>query len=296
MSSKPPRSDTANFAAQRLAVLAHELLAPTRFAYETAYRQKEVLTGDRLMPTTMRAKEVDDLLTTLEYIEALVDSISYATDLRHVAPSMRYSPEMVRIFDLVNHVNRICITFGRKYSRSPIELSVDIPTDLRLYIDHRAITQIFMNLITNSIKYSVSRSGSPPKIAFRSELLSASDVLTSTHLASENPHFLQNLDLESTELGLLVEVIDYGVGVAVSDSQKIFDHGYRSTERILPGIFGAGLGLPTVRELLRDHRADIWLENAKAPTCFAISSQIICLAVSTRARAFGKAWRKHEHQ
>lgn len=58
---------------------------------------------------------------------------------------------------------------------------------------------------------------------------------------------------------VLIEVRDYGVGIAEEDLPHIFEKFYRGTDS--GGTIGSGLGLALVRSVARSHHGKVWAEN-----------------------------------
>lgn len=101
-----------------------------------------------------------------------------------------------------------------------------------IFADRDRISQVLSNLFTNAIKYS-------PK----------ADKIMVT--------------VDQTETDVVVEVQDFGIGIAAADQPKIFERFFRAAgkdEKTFPGF---GIGLFIVNEILSLHHGKIWVKSEK---------------------------------
>jgi two-component system sensor histidine kinase KdpD len=109
-------------------------------------------------------------------------------------------------------------------------LEVDVSADLPLVpVDYFQIEQVFINLISNSTKYSPQ------------------GTVIGIRAYSEDKHLLR------------VVVRNQGPHVAVGDLERIFDKFHRVTEA--DRVTGAGLGLSICKGIIEAHGGRIWAEN-----------------------------------
>lgn len=127
------------------------------------------------------------------------------------------------------------------------EIRIDIEGDKDLWIegDRRRIQRVFINLLTNAIRYSPQRGR--VRISFET-----------------SPP-----DSPSGPLNLLFKIEDEGPGIAQSDLPKVFDLFYkRDTDGIKSGT---GLGLYFCKVVVEAHGGKIWAENREgAGAAFSI--------------------------
>ncbi|MCP3904444.1 MAG: cell wall metabolism sensor histidine kinase WalK [Planctomycetes bacterium] len=64
------------------------------------------------------------------------------------------------------------------------------------------------------------------------------------------------------EDGLVVKVVDTGIGLADEELERIFEKFYRAKDERITGITGSGLGLALAREVIRLHGGDITVISA----------------------------------
>jgi PAS domain S-box-containing protein len=70
-----------------------------------------------------------------------------------------------------------------------------------------------------------------------------------------------NVNVEVTDMHLIVEVADSGIGIRAEETDLIFDKFYRSKDPRTSDVTGTGLGLSVARELIRLHRGDITVRS-----------------------------------
>jgi PAS domain S-box-containing protein len=98
--------------------------------------------------------------------------------------------------------------------------------------DKDRIGQVIMNVLTNAIRYS-------PK----------ADTVV--------------VRLSSDQENACVSVQDFGFGIAKEDQQKIFDRYYQISDSGKQPFAGLGIGLYLAREIIKQHRGEIWVESSK---------------------------------
>ena len=136
-----------------------------------------------------------------------------------------------------------------------IELVFDLPPKLPVIrADRDRLGQALHNLVGNALKYT------PPggKVTVRVE-------------TPENN-------------GLVVHVIDTGIGIDAEECERIFDRFYRANDRRIAHVTGSGLGLALAREIARLHGGDIAVES-KLDEGSTFSISLPCPEQSSSQRA-----------
>jgi len=113
-------------------------------------------------------------------------------------------------------------SFTRLAQQNNLSLSCEIPMDIWLDCDAQAFEKIIFNLIANAIKYTPT-GGSIQVIAFK--------------------------DADNFTL----DIIDTGIGIEPSSQAKIFERFQRADDEKNQGVFGVGIGLSLVNELVKAH-------------------------------------------
>ena len=120
-------------------------------------------------------------------------------------------------------------------------LQLEEVTDVQVLGDKDRLGQVLINLLTNAIKYSPE----------------ADTVI---------------VRVSADEHNAIVSVQDFGIGIAETHQEKIFERFYQvndGTEKTFPGL---GIGLYISSQIVRGHHGRLWAESAKgAGTTFYLS-------------------------
>ena len=113
-----------------------------------------------------------------------------------------------------------------------ILLKTNIPKGLSLALaDKTQVSRVFINLISNAIKFIPEKSGLINISAFES-----SDCVQ-------------------------INISDNGIGMSQEDSEHIFDEFYRVDNAINQKVKGTGLGLSLVKNIINAHQGTIWVDS-----------------------------------
>lgn len=108
-------------------------------------------------------------------------------------------------------------------------------------VDRDAITRVFINLFSNSIKYSPLEA-----------CLSEEEKLKRKKILCQ---------IESKKNEILVMIKDYGIGIPHSLLESIFERFFRADNSNTRKIGGTGLGLWISKEIIEAHGGKIWCES-----------------------------------
>ena len=111
-------------------------------------------------------------------------------------------------------------------------LLIEGKTGAQIVGDRDRLEQVFVNLLTNAVKYSPN---------------SDKVLLSLSHTSDE----------------AIVSVQDFGIGIDISHHQKIFERFYQVTdpeEKTYPGL---GMGLYISHEIVDRHHGRMWVESKK---------------------------------
>lgn len=126
-----------------------------------------------------------------------------------------------------------------------IELRINEVPPIQLPMDAQALSQVLVNLLTNAIEYT--------QIGGR-VVLRAFD-LARTHYQLPENHYPVMITLPVR--GVVVEIQDTGLGIAVTDYMRVF----QEFVRLSPQQQGVGLGLSVSQRLVRLHGGEIWVSS-----------------------------------
>jgi len=135
--------------------------------------------------------------------------------------------------DLRVIVDEVLSMLGPTLREHAIRVDVHVPSDLpRVDGDADLIKQVFINLVTNAVKYS-SR-GTAVTVRAREEAVS-----------------------------ILVSVADQGVGIPKDEIGSVFDKYFRSRSHKDSKLEGLGLGLAIVKNIVEQHGGGVRAESAE---------------------------------
>lgn len=159
-------------------------------------------------------------------IERLIRLVFDLLDLSKIeAGKIEIKREKVDILLLAED---ILSAYETELSKKRIIFKKDIPADIGfLWADHDKISQAIINILNNSIKFTLA-GGS---IAFK---------------------------VEGSDKNISFEISDTGPGIPKEYFQKIFDKFERITAEKQEGT---GLGLPIAKDIVELHKGKIWVES-----------------------------------
>lgn len=128
-------------------------------------------------------------------------------------------------FRLDQQIRDVILTMEYHWSLKDIELSVQLQ-EAYCYANVDLLSQVWINLLDNAIKFT------PTHGQIRIELLHA-------------------------QSGLVVKVIDTGIGMTEDEQQRIFERFYKSDRSRNPEKKGSGLGLSIVHKIIELHHGQI---------------------------------------
>lgn len=141
----------------------------------------------------------------------------------------RYRCEDAMIEDVVGPALR---AVDARRERDGFAISVTRPDEPlpAVSVDVQAMSQVFVNLLDNAMKYS----GQARRI---------------------------RVDLSQRDGNVAVSVTDSGIGIAPGDQEKIFHQFYRGNAAVAGRVTGTGLGLAIARHVVRAHRGRIEVDS-----------------------------------
>jgi signal transduction histidine kinase len=206
-----------------VAMVSHELRAPLT----SVEQQLSVILAGIIGEVNERQKEM--LGRAKERTHALLTLINDLLDLSKIeAGFVIQKKEPTQITEVLEKVIELLRHEAEKKNIS-LRLSFD-PGLLQVMADRGNMEEVFINLVSNGIKYT-SEGGS----------VSLSARIEGSHLC--------------------VEVSDNGIGISAEDLPRIFDKFYRVKNAQTRKITGTGLGLPIVKGILEAHLGSIEAES-----------------------------------
>jgi signal transduction histidine kinase len=199
-------------------------------------------------------KKKDDKSFIKRYFNSYMEAILYSAELQiqqattslymsktrtNIPRSKKYILSKTSLKDILYKSRTTVIPIAREMGVKFDNIVIDVPAWL-LFIDEFAFTTVFYNLLTNTIKYR-----------------------------NRNLDFHVNISGYETSNNFIINVSDYGLGIAPEDRSKIFLLGFRG-ENVAKKNIGFGIGLSLVKQIINDFGGEIKVASFKSPTRFEI--------------------------
>jgi PAS domain S-box-containing protein len=191
-----------------------ELLLEEKITDEQRHKLEIILRNSKRL-----ARLIQGLLDT-----AMIDSMNISLDRKPVI-----------VYDLVRNAAEDMKTVA---SIKNIPINIDIPKNLIVDGDKGILTQVFLNVIDNAIKFTIS-----------------GEVKITGQEEKENIH---------------IRIIDTGIGIPEDKIGSIFDRFYQVDSSNKRRFGGTGLGLWISRNFVEAHGGKIWAESKNKGSTFHI--------------------------
>lgn len=200
-------------------IISHDLKSPfLGILGLTELLKEEILKSDNQL--MMNLIEKMDKAVNNQY--KLVDNLLDWTRIQ--SGKMAYEPENFVLTEVINNSVEALENFS---SQKNIRIEKNMEKDFNVFADKKMITSVFMNLLTNAIKYSYSDSG------------------INIIVSQKNDDFVS------------VQIKDNGVGITEENISKIFSLDSNLSTEGTEKEKGTGLGLIIVKEMLLKNGGDI---------------------------------------
>lgn len=205
-----------------IGMASHELKTPITTLKGLTQLLKRRLEKQGLSESVAALSTMDN---QIDKLTRLVNDLLDVTKIR--AGRLVYEEERLALDALVRDV----VEIARQLSDTHM-LTVDGVSDGYVIGDSDRLGQVFLNLISNAIKYSPQ----------------ADRV---------------DIQIGSSDGRAIVSVRDYGVGIPKEHHGKIFERFYRVYDERTRGLPGLGMGLYISQEIVKRHGGEITLESAE---------------------------------
>ena len=181
---------------------------------------------------------IDDKEINMKYLKRADKSvdrmINIVEDLEVISRLETEQSQLdIQSFDIFSLVEEVFEALEMKAGQMNISLKIDNESQAKLVLgDRDKMQQVFMNLISNSIKYG--KDGGTTTVRF--------------------------FDMESN---MLIEVADNGIGIDTESLDRLFERFYRVDKNRSREIGGTGLGLAIVKHILEGHNQQINVRSTK---------------------------------
>lgn len=195
--------------------VTHELKTPiaaAKLAIETVIRNKNIAAQDRVLEISKK---------NIDRLSGMMERVLLATQFENSLPVAQKKWESCS--DIIQKALVDCQFTDEQI----LKISLVIPSNFSIYCDSNMIKIAFINLFTNSIKYS-----EPNGV----------NIIVSSIINNEHCQIL---------------ISDQGIGIPMIERTRIFEKFYRVGNEMTRSRSGSGLGLYLVKQILQLHDARI---------------------------------------
>lgn len=221
-------------------LFGHEAQAPASGIRGTADRLMMRIHKQDIDPHRMLSL-IQDIFDFADLIVSFAESLNFGF-AKSSARASRFNPRVVNLRNPIEAAKKVVIPICR-YERLSFDALKIVGNYPDVFIDQRAVMQVFYNFFTNAIKYRRRGESDEFSVFVRGSIKTA-DIISS--LLPDNPRGT----LYTKVSGLFVEVGDYGMGIEPAYARKIFSEGFRAPEMGKFEIRGSGIGLSVVHNIL----------------------------------------------
>lgn len=187
----------------------------------------EIMSTDH--PEDLTNIQVDSLTKIGQSNERMIELVNSLLNVSRIeSGGVATKAELTDIGDLVkNSIEKLKKDIDQKEQKVNVVVQPDLP---KIMIDPRLISQVYTNLLSNSIQYSPSGS------EIRVEVIRDGNMIVSS-------------------------VTDTGIGIPAVERGKVFGRFYRSSGAVRQNTEGSGLGLYISKAIVEQSGGKIWFDS-----------------------------------
>ena len=210
-----------------IANLSHEIKTPINIIIAMIYFLKSTKLDETQNEYVNRLESASDLLTEL------VNNILNVTKSENVTNALNTKEEFI----LKNLLDKVYDIFKDDIETKNIQWSIEsnFDLDIKIYEDKTRLEQVFINLISNAVKYT-------EKGYIELEASKISESINS---------YIIRFCIKDT-----------GIGIKREDTIKIFKEFEQTSDPTIKEKEGFGLGLPLVKKIIESMGGKIWVESS----------------------------------
>lgn len=210
-----------------VANLSHEIKTPINIIVAMIYFLKSTKLDETQNKYVNRLEGAADLLTEL------VNNILNVTKSNKVTNAINAKEQFI----LKDSIDKVYSIFKEELEKKNLQWSIESDLDLNIEIfeDKTRLEQIFINLISNAVKYT-------EKGYIELEINKIGE------------------DVNSYNMRFCVK--DTGIGIMREDTIKIFKEFEQTSDPTIKEKEGFGLGLPLVKKIIESMGGKIWVESS----------------------------------
>ncbi len=210
-----------------ISIASHELKTPITTIRGQAQIALHRLSKEKDLPVEMNAVQssLEKINEQTGRLTSLIDELLDVSSIRAGKVDLRKKKHDLRMIceDVIADLRLMTVR------TMTLEMP---PTAVNVHVDSDRLAQVIVNLVNNAVKYSPD--GSPLDIC-----------------------------ISQQEKYALLQVRDYGKGIAKDQLERIFDTFYRTPDAEKSSKRGLGLGLAISKEIVERHGGRIWAESER---------------------------------
>lgn len=195
--------------------VSHEIQSPL-----TSIRGFTKAIRDEVVPKQNQKEYLDIIYQETERLSRLSDNLLRLASLN--SEHHPYRPEMYRLDE---QIRRTVLATEPQWQQKNLHISLELES-LQVFADQDLFEQVWLNLITNAIKYSANNG-------------------------------TIDIELKQTNVGMQVSIRDFGKGIPEAAIPHLFDRFYKVDKARSSVVAGNGLGLSIVKKILSIHNCSI---------------------------------------
>ncbi|MNB84591.1 Sensor protein kinase WalK [compost metagenome] len=171
-----------------------------------------------------RNRYLDIIIAEAERMSKMSDSLLKLSLLESQSQQLRLTT-----FNLDEQIRRVIVAIQPQWSARNISFDLDLKPII-LLADYDLLSQVWTNLLGNSIKFSKDNS-------------------------------VINVSLKQDINNVTVRITDTGIGILLEDQQRIFERFFKADRSHSRKYGGSGMGLAIVKQIVTLHKGDIRVES-----------------------------------
>lgn len=199
--------------------VSHEIQSPLTSisGYALALKQENV---DR----NNRNRYLDIIIAESERMSKMSDSLLKLSLLESQSQQLQ-----LRTFHLDEQIRRIIIALQPQWTARGIQFELHLAA-IRVRADYDLLSQVWTNIIGNSIKFS-------------------------------NDNGVIHVTIQEKDNNVVVRISDTGIGIAEEDQKRIFERFFKADRSHSRKYSGSGMGLAIVKQIVALHNGQVGVES-----------------------------------
>lgn len=199
--------------------VSHEIQSPLTSisGYALALKQVDIAEHER-------SRYLDIIIAEADRMSKMSDSLLKLSMLESQSQQLR-----LVTFSLDEQIRRVIVAIQPQWSARNIRFELNLKT-VRLMADYDLLSQVWTNIIGNSIKFSADGG-------------------------------VINVSIKQDIKNVTVRISDAGMGISLEDQKRIFERFFKADRSHSRKYGGSGMGLAIVKQIIALHHGDIRVDS-----------------------------------